>query len=123
MTALDAAPWIALATFAGFVAATAWLGWRAWRSFTSVRDVNAVAMQLLDVHQQRLDATITEAGRRAGGLADEGEELANLISELRADVTQLRWLLDRIPEERARLRRELLETVLPTAKAEDREHA
>lgn len=111
---VDLAPWAAAAALVAstvLVAVAATRAWRAWRRFSAVSDA---ARALLDVHRARLDATAESIGRSAGVLAADGEELAELVAALRADLDHLRWLLDRIPSERAQLRQVLLDFLLPT---------
>lgn len=114
METLDIAPWLALAVGTIALAVAGIGGWRIWRTYRRVRQTRTAAVALIDVHRARLDAAIDLAGRGAGGLADGGEQLASSIADLRSDVDHLRWMLTRVPDARARLRREILDTVLPT---------
>ena len=114
MELTELAPWIALAAGVVSTIASGVFAWRAWRVYTSVEQTRQAAVALVDVHRDRLEDAIVRAGDHAGALADGGEDLAEAIAGLRGDVDHLRWLLTRIPEERARLKRELLDLVLPT---------
>jgi hypothetical protein len=89
----------------------AWFAWREWRR---VSTTHAAAMALLDVHVARLETSIDEASAGADRFAQDGEQLADSLAELRANTSHLRWIIDRVPTERARLLRELGNLVLPT---------
>lgn len=110
----QSAPWIALAAGVLAIAIIAIAGWRMWKHWTRVNLTQQASVALLDVHRDRLDATIAQINDRMGTLADDGEDLAESLAELRADARHLRWMLGRVPAEQDRLRRELLELVLPT---------
>jgi hypothetical protein len=114
-----AAVWIALGCALGALAVAAWAGWRAWQDWRRLRIVREAATALVDVHVARLEESVAVAGDRLGHVADHGEQLAESIAELRADVTHLRWLLDRIPAERARLRSAIGDLLLPTKERPD----
>lgn len=114
------APFVALACGALAIAVigiTAWLAWHRWRR---VRATHEAAVALLDVHGERLESAIVLANERIGVNADSGDALAQSLAELRADARHLRWMLGRVPEERERLQRELIELLLPTS-ASDRD--
>jgi hypothetical protein len=106
--------WVALGAAVVATAVIAYAGWRTWRTWKAFRVTQEAASALIDVHYTRLDEAIATAGEHAGQFADRGEELADALAELRADAMHLRWMLARIPEERERLERELLEIILPT---------
>lgn len=110
----QAAPWLAAAT--GIAAATviAWTGWHAWRRWRELRIVHHAAVALVDVHAERLEASVQEASRATGVLAEDGEQVAEALAELRADVAHLRWMASRVGDERELLVRELVDAVLPT---------
>ena len=109
------APFVALASGATALVVVGLTGLRAWRRWKQVSRTQEAAVALLDVHRERLDAAIELANERVGGVADGGEELAESLAELRADAKHLGWVVGRIPEERERLQRELLDLVLPTS--------
>ena len=113
-----AAPWIALACAVLAIALVAWFAWRTWQAWKRVHLTQQAAVALLDVHRDRLDEAIARANEQVGVIADDGEDLAEALSELRADAVHLQWMLRRIPESRDRLRRELLDLVLPTKERE-----
>ncbi len=115
----SAAPWIVLATGIFAIVVVGLTGWQAWRRWKRVSATQEAAVALLDVHRERLEAAIDQANERVGVIADGGEELAESLSELRADALHLRWMLGRVPAERERLRRELVELVLPTRGGRD----
>lgn len=119
MTLDEIAPWLALVTGVFAITAAASGGWRAWRSWRRTRVTQEAAIALMDVHQARLEATLSQLDELVGTCADGGDRLADSLAELRADAQHLRWVLARIPAERERLGRELLDLVLPTA-ARDR---
>ncbi|MCW2924102.1 MAG: hypothetical protein JWM98_1506 [Thermoleophilia bacterium] len=114
MSLTEVAPWIAAAVGLVAAAAVGWWAWQAWCDYRRVQRTREAALALLDVHRDRLDAAMALAGERSGTIADDGEALAASIAELRGDVDGLRWLLERVPEARATLRREVLDTLLPT---------
>lgn len=89
----------------------------AWRSWRRARITQQAASALLDAHATRLDDTLRAFDERTGALADDGEQLAEALAELRADASRLRWMLGSVGEERDRLGRELYELVLPTVRA------
>ena len=107
-------PWIVLviAVLAG--GCSAYMAMSTKRDWDRLQLTQRAAVALLDVHRDRLDAAAARASALTGELADDGEELAAAIAELRADADHLGWMLSRIPDERERLRRELLDLVLPT---------
>ena len=109
------APFVALACGALAIAVIAITGWQAWRRWQRVSLTQQAAVALVDVHRERLEAAIDLANERIGVNADGGEALAESLAELRADAAHLRWMLGRVPEERERLQRELLDLVLPTS--------
>lgn len=96
---------------------------RAWRAWRAVRRAQRAAVALLDVHLARFDQAAVTGDLHAGVIADRGELLAGELAQLRADAAHLRWLGSRIRQERARLNRELLDLLLPTSDADDRERA
>lgn len=110
----QAAPFVALGCGVFAIVVAALFGWQAWQRWQRVSATQDAAVALIDVHQGRLDAAIDLANERVGANADGGEALAELLAELRADAAHLRWMLGRVPEERERLTRELLDLVLPT---------
>jgi Flp pilus assembly protein TadB len=114
---VDASPWIAIVAGVLAAALVAWSGLRTWRSWRRTRVTQQAARALVDLHVSQLDAAIGKLDAHMGALADGGEELADALGELRADVAHLRWLLEQIPEGRERLARELYELVLPTGGA------
>lgn len=119
----NASPWIALAigVLAGVLVAS--FGLRAWRSWRRTRVTQQAATALIDLHMAQLDTALGRLDGHMGTLADGGEQLADALGELRADVAHLRWMLEQIPEGRERLARELYELVLPTGdSATDRSH-
>ncbi|MBC7460426.1 MAG: hypothetical protein H7287_03600, partial [Thermoleophilia bacterium] len=79
------------------------------------------ATALLDVHAERLMELTDTTRVHASTLGADGERVAASVAALQADVSHLRWLLDRIPEERARLRRMIIDILLPTP-GRDEEH-
>lgn len=89
----------------------------AWRSWRRARITQQAASALLDAHASRLDETLRAFDERTGALADDGEQLADALAELRADASHLRWVLGSVGEQRDRLGRELYELVLPTVRA------
>lgn len=113
MTLVDLAPWTALG--AAIVAALIVVitGTSAWRQLRRTAATRAAASSLMDAHLSRLDAAVEHA--RAGSTrTDAGtQRLRASLAALQQDVALLRWLLQQIPEQRARLRRELLDLVLP----------
>lgn len=111
---VDAAPWVALGAVALALVVSGWQGWRAWQAWQRTNRTRQAATALLDVHQERLDEAVRRAEAQMGALSQGGEALAESLAGLRADVTQLRWLLGQVPEQRERLRRELIDTLLPT---------
>lgn len=111
---LDHAGWIALGSAVAAALVASVLAWRAWQQWRRVRVVQRAASALVGMHLDRLDDAIEIAGRRAGTMADGGEELAESLAELRADALHLKWLVSRVPDERDRLRRAIGDLVLPT---------
>jgi hypothetical protein len=109
-----AAPWIALAACVFAIALVAWFALRTWRAWRRTRVTQQAATALIDVHMSQLDTALERLDERMGNAADGGEQLADGLGELRADVAHLRWMLGRIPDARERLARELYELVLPT---------
>ncbi|MCW2920940.1 MAG: hypothetical protein JWL76_814 [Thermoleophilia bacterium] len=108
------APFIALGCGVFAIAIIAAFGWQAWQRWKRVSATQDAAVALVDVHRARLDAAIDLANERVGANADGGEALAASLAELRADARHLQWMLERVPAERERLTRELLDLVLPT---------
>lgn len=92
---------------------------RSWASWRRARVTQQAATALLDVHLGRLDETLRCLDERTGTLADDGEQLAESLAELRAGAAHLRWMVAEIPEQRDRLARELYELVLPTGTRDD----
>lgn len=109
------APFVALACGVLAIVIIAITGRKAWLRWKRVSATQAAAVALIDVHGERLEAAIELANERIGVNADGTEALAESLAELRADAAHLRWMLARVPEERERLQRELLDLVLPTA--------
>lgn len=118
MELTDASPVIASGTGVAALAIVAARALPTWRTWRRVAQTRAAAAALLEVHQARIEEAIDEAGRRTGALADRGEALAGTLATLRQDAAHLRWLLGRVPAERASLARQLLELVLPTRERE-----
>ncbi len=112
------APWAVVVSAALALAVSSATGWRTWRHWTRVSRTRQAAVALVDVHSDRLDAAIELANERVGTIADDGEQLAEALAELRADVDHLRWMAGRLPEARDDLQRELLDLVLPTQRGE-----
>lgn len=113
---LNGAPWLAAAcalVATIVVASTAWTAWQRWRELGVVR---RAAAALVDVHAERLEASVQEASRATGKLAEGGEQLADSLAELRADAEHVRWLATRVGDERERLVRELVDAVLPSSR-------
>ena len=117
MPLVTAAPWIALTMGVVALVVICSMGWRAWRMYSRVHMTSSAAAQLLGVHRDRLDDTLVITNEGSGVLADDAELLAASVAALRSDIDQLGWLLEQIPIERARLRRELLDMLLPTGAA------
>ncbi len=115
MTTLErSAPYVALGCGVFALVVVGLLGWLAWRRWTRVSQTQGAAVALIDVHRARLEDAIDLANERVGVNADGGEALAQSLAELRADAAHLGWMLRRVPDERERLQRELLDLVLPT---------
>ncbi len=113
----DTAWWIAIgsATVTTLVVATtSWMAWRAWRRTSRTQ---AAAGALLDAHRARIDEALAVTATRTGALAEDSEQLAVSLGQLKADAEHLKWMLGRIPEGRDRLRQEFLDLVLPTGAA------
>ncbi|MCW2972088.1 MAG: hypothetical protein JWN72_361 [Thermoleophilia bacterium] len=108
-----------IAMVAGAVAAllVAVFGLRAWRRYRSLERTQRAAQALIDVHARRFDTTLVTAGSHVARLGEHAGELTESITQLRADGEHLAWMLGTIPEQRDRLRRELLDIVLPTRRA------
>jgi hypothetical protein len=94
------------------------MGWRAWTQWQRLSLVRRAATSLIDVHSARLDEAVALASEHAGTIADDGEQLAESLAQLRSDVDHARWLLDRIPSERDRFMHELGELLLPARERE-----
>jgi hypothetical protein len=109
---------IALLCAAAAITVTAAMGWLTWKRWQRLSLVRRAAQSLIDVHAARLDEAVALASEQVGTLADDGEQLAVSLEQLRADVDHARWLLDRIPTERDRFMHELGELLLPTAQRE-----
>lgn len=114
----EIAPWVALVAFLMALAAVGWLAYGAWRAWERVELTSSVASELLATHGERLDASAASASDQMGVLADGGELLASEIAELRRDVGHLRWMLRQVPEAKDRLRRNVLDLLLPTRDAQ-----
>lgn len=114
---LDVAPWTALVVAVIALVVVAWTGCAAWHRWRELRVVRRAAAALVDVHAERLDASVQQASQATGRLADGGDQLAEALAELRADVTHLRWLGSRVGDERERLLRELADALLPGKRA------
>lgn len=84
---------------------------RAWRR---TRRTMRAGRALLDVHLAALDSRAQAASSLTGPIADRGETLAATAASLQTSVRELRILLNAIPTERTRLRRRILDVVLPT---------
>lgn len=110
------APWVALACAVGAGAAAAWTGWAAWRRWRELQVVRRAARALVDVHAERLEASVQQASEATGQLAEGGDQLAEALAQLRGDVEHLRWLAARVGDERERLLRELADIVLPSGR-------
>ncbi|MCB0877598.1 MAG: hypothetical protein KDC46_01265 [Thermoleophilia bacterium] len=111
---LDAAGWIALGCGIGALLVLAYMGWRTRQDWRRVRLTQQAAVALVDVHADRVLASIDEANERVGRVADDGEQLAESLAQLRGDVSRLKWLLEQVPQERARLKRAIGDLLLPT---------
>ncbi|MCW2950544.1 MAG: hypothetical protein JWN41_1557 [Thermoleophilia bacterium] len=109
-----------VAAAAGVLATTvvAWFGIRAWQSWRSFRRTKFAADALLDAHRDHLDATVVTAASSVARVGGHGGELADALVELHESQKHLTWMLRKVPDERDRLRRELLDIVLPTAASE-----
>ncbi len=117
----QAAPYVALGCGLFAIVVVAAAAWHAWRRWKIVSATQEAAAALIDVHRERLEAAIDLANERVGTNADGGEALAESLAELRADAKHLGWMLRRVPDERERLQRELLDLVLPTSASERRD--
>lgn len=117
---VTAAPWVAVATLLVVINLLAVTSMRTWHTWRRARVTQQAATALIDVHMSKLDESLQQLDTHVGAFADDGEQLAEALAELRADVAHLRWMLGRIPAERGKLVRELYELVLPTG---EREHA
>jgi hypothetical protein len=122
------AGWIALAAAAVAVVLLAVFGTIAWRAYARFSRTQEAAEALIDVHTARLEATVVTAGSQMARVTDHGAELTESIADLRANGEHLVWMLRKVPEERDRLKRELLEIILPSGAAaddddDDRDHA
>jgi len=113
------AGWITLGALALALVLLVVFGIRAWRAVASFNQTKRAAQALIDVHTERLEATIVTAGSSVSRVADHSTEVVTAITDLRANAGHLTWMLRRVPEERDRLQRELLEVLLPTAKRAD----
>ncbi|MEO6867303.1 MAG: hypothetical protein ABI200_04710 [Gaiellales bacterium] len=116
-TTTDALSWLlptmtVVATLAVILAIV--IGWRSWTALQRVRLTRNVALQLIDTHAERLQESFDLTSTYTASIADGGEELAEHVAELRADVDHLRWMVSQVPDGKQRLQRELLDTVLPT---------
>jgi hypothetical protein len=111
---LSPAAWCAFGAGIAALVLVAYAGWRTWQAWTRLSFTREAASALVELHQARLDTSLMTASDHIGTMADGGEQLADALGELRADATHLAWMLKRVPEERARLREELLELVLPS---------
>lgn len=116
---VDAAPWIALCAGSLALVIVGWNAYLAWHLWRRARVTQQAATALLDVHAQRIDSSLQVMDQHAGAFADDGERLSAALTELRADVGQLRWMLGRIPQERARFMREVSDLLLPTDSDDD----
>lgn len=86
-----------------------------WRRLSVTR---SAATALLAAHATRLDDTAAALGERAATVGESAAVVADATVELRADTRHLIWMFEQIPQARTRLRRALLNLVLPTADRE-----
>lgn len=118
---LDSIPAMEFAIVCGVAAAVGcgWLAVGTWRTWRRVDGTREAATVLVDLHRDRLDATLVTLSHTMAGTAERGAGLATGLGALRDDVITLRWLLGRIPWERARLRAEVIDLVLPIGLVRD----
>jgi hypothetical protein len=117
----QAAPWLALGTgIAATLVLVVLLVGAVRRGMTVMRALDATShlfdahLTALDVHAEAMSATSTRAAGRS-------EQLAEAVGRLGTSVRALMFLLRSIPDERERLRRAVLDALLPT-EDDRREH-
>lgn len=109
------AAWIALGVGIGATLVVSVAAFGLVRQWRATRRTQLAASALLDVHRERIEASIDTVAAQAQRVGNHGAELADSVEELRGDVRHLTWLLGRIPEAKDTLRETLLDIVLPTA--------
>lgn len=113
---LDNAAWITITCAALMTLTVIAFSVRAWHQWRRLKIVREAASALVAVHSERVDEAILIASRKSGAITDRSEGLADLLVELKRDIDHLRWLLDRVPSDRAALERAIADILLPTAR-------
>lgn len=107
--------WIALAAGSAAIVLNGVLllvALRRWRTFRRTLDA---ADALVDVHLERMEQRTAVAGSALDATVASGGRLGAATSRFGASWSALSFLLGRVPEERRRLRAQLLDAVLPTS--------